>query len=253
MCFLKVCILVSIPEGVRVSKSLYDSIPEGYYHKAMVEGTNIQRFWHKNKYKEVLARVKLSGKESVLDLGCGPGTLLSLLPKRYRLAVGLDIAEKQINYARKKFNGIFWMVGRIEELKFKPESFDYVFIIEVLEHLPLEQVKSTLKSVKRIMKKNGGLIITTPNNHSLWPLIEWLWNKVSEIKYQEQHITKFNRKETTKLLDEIGFKVVDCRTIFVVSPFIALLSPKLAEKILELEKKVFKRLGAIQIIEALKV
>lgn len=235
-----------------MSEGLYDAIPAGYYHRAMLNGMSIQRFWHKNKFGEVIDRVKLTGGESVLDLGCGPGTLLSLLPKKYGLAVGLDISERQIDYARKNFDGIMWMVGMIEKLPFKTEKFDYVFVIEVLEHIPLEQVKSTLDSLHRIMKKNGRLIITTPNNHSLWPLMEWLWNKVSEVKYEEQHVTAFNRHGTMRLLEETGFRIDDCKTIFVLSPFIALLSQTLAEKVLELEKKIFRRLGAIQIIEAVK-
>ncbi|MFH1126425.1 MAG: class I SAM-dependent methyltransferase [Candidatus Altiarchaeota archaeon] len=234
-----------------MNNKLYDSIPAGYYHRAMLEGSNIQRFWHRNKFREVLSRVKLSGGESILDLGCGPGTLLSLIPKNYSTAVGVDISEKQIEYAKKNFKDASWITGTVKDLKQKPE-FDFVFVVEVLEHMPLEQVKSTLESIGRILKKNGRIIITTPNSHSLWPVMEWLWNKVSEVKYQEQHITKFSRRETERLLEGADFRIQEYRTIFVLSPFVAIVSPKLAEKILAFEKKLVKKLGALQIIEAVK-
>src|SRR5689334_6779951 len=59
----------------------YDEIPAGYYYQAMVSGSATQRFWHRKKFSRVADFVR--DGETVLDLGCGPGSFLSILAERY--------------------------------------------------------------------------------------------------------------------------------------------------------------------------
>ncbi len=83
-----------------VNNQIYDSIPPGFYYYAYIKGNPIQRFWHKYKFKEIIHLLKLKNK-NILDIGCGPGVLLSLLPSGYDSAIGLDLSEKQISFAKK--------------------------------------------------------------------------------------------------------------------------------------------------------
>lgn len=81
----------------------YDEIPAGYYHQAMLSGGQVQRFWHREKFREVARRI--GSEDRVLDLGCGPGSFLHVLSEEKPAVsgVGVDIASRQIDYAQKFF------------------------------------------------------------------------------------------------------------------------------------------------------
>jgi 2-polyprenyl-3-methyl-5-hydroxy-6-metoxy-1,4-benzoquinol methylase len=237
-----------------VPKESYDSIKPGYYHHAMLQGSNLQRFWHRNKFRRVIERAgNLDGKR-VLDLGCGPGTLISLLPKGYTEAVGLDFSGPQIEFAKKNFRDkrMRWTNKRIEELPFSKEEFDAIFMVEVVEHLPKEENGELFRKICNMLGKEGKFVMTTPNYRSLWPLIEFLWNLVSKVDYTEQHINKYNIPRIRKELAQAGFKEINISTIFFISPIFSIFSPRLAEKIMDAEERLFHNLGSLIVAEAKK-
>ena len=86
-----------------VKKFSYDSIEGGYYHKKFLSGNRIQRFWHKFKFKIILNKINLDENKTIFDIGCGPGTFLSLIKGNYKKAYGKDIAKNQIEFAKKNF------------------------------------------------------------------------------------------------------------------------------------------------------
>lgn len=97
---------------------------------------------------------------SLLDCGCGPGTITIGLAKinRSGQVVGIDIEESQIeiakNYAKEQqvYNAQF-KVGNVYALPFADNAFDAVFAHALLQHLrnPLE----ALIELKRVLKPDG--------------------------------------------------------------------------------------------------
>src|SRR3954453_21273992 len=75
----------------------YESIPPGYYDRVFKRGRGIQSKWHHLKFERVIG--ELEGARRVLDVGCGPGTMLGMLGPEYE-TVGIDLSERQIQYAR---------------------------------------------------------------------------------------------------------------------------------------------------------
>jgi SAM-dependent methyltransferase len=110
------------------------------------------------------AQVPMEGK-AVLDYGCGTGLALQWLklhtpPAR---AVGLDISDGAISFARRYFPGFEFRVMDIEtpcpDLR---EQFDVVLCFEVLEHLHIPG--DALGHVAgHYLKSDGILVATTPN------------------------------------------------------------------------------------------
>src|SRR5262245_9552091 len=74
----------------------YTTIPAGHYDRAYQRGRGIQSKWHHLKFERVAQQ--LAGHERVLDIGCGPGTLLGSLGDEHE-SVGVDITAPQIDYA----------------------------------------------------------------------------------------------------------------------------------------------------------
>jgi 2-polyprenyl-3-methyl-5-hydroxy-6-metoxy-1,4-benzoquinol methylase len=207
----------------------YDSIPVGFYDEVFQRNRGIQSKWHHHKFRRIVQEIGIVGKH--LDFGCGPGTLIHLLPARIS-AVGVDIAASQVSYAEQNYAGPEKQFIQIEssELPFADATFDSITCIEVVEHLELKLTREILKEFSRVLRPGGKLILTTPNYGSLWPLIEIVVNRLSDVSYEEQHITKFRRPNLYTLLRETGFSAVTVTTFMSVSPFLAGINWTLADR-----------------------
>jgi len=224
----------------------------------MLKGPAIQRFWHRNKFMAIANKIAPGNK--ILDFGCGPGSFLYILGKNIHdiKAIGVDIAQKQIDFASSHAlsgdtsNDISFMCLKPQDnkLPFEDNSFDAVTSIEVIEHIRPFQAHQNLLEMKRVLKNDGRLLLTTPNYRSLWPVIEWMVDKITPLKYREQHINKFTPDSLVKFIESAGFKVLEISTIFLIAPFMALISNHLAGRIHAVERKISGRLGSLILIEA---
>lgn len=110
---------------------------------------------------EVISAIPLDVQNgSILDIGCGNGTFINILPNRYKTVVGLDYSSEVLKYVKKKK-----VRGNITNLPFKDESFDLVTSLEVLEHLTYETFERGILELERVSKKY--IIITVPNEEDL--------------------------------------------------------------------------------------
>ncbi len=110
-----------------------------------------------NYFHTIYNEIKRKGK--VLDIGCGYGRCMYILGvKKY---VGIDISKGFLKIGRKLFPSVKFIQMDARQLKFKEETFDSIFMFEIIEHLL--DYKSALKECYRVLKKNGTFIITTPN------------------------------------------------------------------------------------------
>ena len=229
----------------------YEDIEAGYYHKTMLNGGNIQRFWHRKKFEEISKFIPHKTVK-VLDLGCGPGSFFYVLREKNKKAIlyGIDVSKKQIDFASKLVKSASFCASDAIKIPFKDDTFDYVTLIEVIEHLNKNIERNIFNEIKRVLKKNGKIIITTPNYQSLWPIIELFWNKISPLNYEEQHINKKTVNILKNDLIKAGFKVNETRSLFLFSPFISLFSNKFAHYFMIFEKKIINYWGYIILIEA---
>ena len=98
----------------------------------------------------------------VLDLGCGPGSLMPYLSSIPNVElVGVDLSPEMIDIARSKYPWIAFEVGDCEALAFADGSFDAVLCSGMLHHLP--SLRATLEEIRRLLKPGGALIAREPN------------------------------------------------------------------------------------------
>lgn len=238
----------------------YEQIPPGYYDKVAQEGTGVRRYWHVYKFSYVIEKIRALGAQDmrlkVVDLGCGPGTFLSLLSKATPIqGLGVDIAQNQIAYASQTYgneNLKFTQASLFDEsLKPQLQEADVVTLIEVIEHVHLNEAMAILKFLKQTMKPNAHLLVTTPNYLSAWPILEQVVNYVSEVNYEDQHLTKLNRRKLQRLLEEAGFDKIHVRSYMHASPFIAgLVHPSVAHPFKAMEQKYLLKGGPLLCAQA---
>jgi 2-polyprenyl-3-methyl-5-hydroxy-6-metoxy-1,4-benzoquinol methylase len=212
----------------------YNDIPLGFYDEIAHRRKGIRSFWHNHKFKRVIDNFE-NDKKSILDIGCFSGTFLSMIPQEvFQEQLGVDILKEQIDFAQKNYGKSFRSFKHLENLEdlslIKDEHFDYVSVIEVIEHLTSEEILSLINMAYQKLKKGGKLIITTPNYTSFWPVLEFVLNKVSDVKYEEQHISKFNYFKVEEKLNQIipdfneKFKCDYKTTTHFITPYISIFS-----------------------------
>lgn len=234
----------------------YSDIPAGYYYQVMLNGHAVQRFWHREKFAEVAKLVARSGAKNILDIGCGPGSFLSVLAELHPevAATGTDIASPQIEFAIQhvspKHPNVKFQLLNGESLPYPDHSFDAVTSIEVVEHIHPFLAAKILAEARRVLRPGGKLIITTPNYRSFWPLIEWLLERASPVKYHEQHISKFTPNSLVKFLETCGFETRAVNSIFISAPFLAPFSRKLAAMVHRFEVGFRPLMGSLLVVEA---
>jgi ubiquinone/menaquinone biosynthesis C-methylase UbiE len=231
----------------------YESIEPGYYDAIFYKGRGIQSQWHRFKFAKIKDHLP-SNAQNILDVGCGPGTFIgNFLPPSIK-GFGIDIANPQIEFAKKKypFSHLRFIGIEGDTLPFEDGFFDSVTCIELIEHLPIEKIDSLLKEIKRVLRPGGALLLTTPNYGSAWPLIEFFVNKLSPVSYAHQHISKFRKKSLINLLRTHGFNAT-VESYMGVAPFSAVISNKFSEKVLKFEKKFEHLYGMLLFAQAYKV
>lgn len=112
-------------------------------------------------------RAGLAGK-TVLDVGCGGGILTESMAERGAAVTGIDLGEAPLAVARLhlKESGRHVEYRKIsaEELAHeRPESFDIVTCMEMLEHVP--DPASTVAACARLVKPGGKVFFSTINRN----------------------------------------------------------------------------------------
>jgi 2-polyprenyl-3-methyl-5-hydroxy-6-metoxy-1,4-benzoquinol methylase len=216
----------------------YDSIPVGHYDAVLRSGRPARRLWHLSKFERVLDCLESSGDSrtrSILDIGCFAGSFLSMVGEdRYGRQVGVDILPEQVAYANAHFGTPYRNFVHIETVQdigaLEGGEFDCITLIEVIEHLNKPEIADLFEQIAKKLRPGGTLVLTTPNYLSAWPAIELVLNRVSDVSYEEQHITKLTYFGIEKSLAEIypafssQFAVEAKTTTHFVTPFLAEIS-----------------------------
>ena len=112
-----------------------------------------------------LNRAGLVPGDTVLDVGCGTGTLALLAKQRLGAdgeVRGIDASEQMIERARKKARNenvdVTFETAVIEELPFPDGTFDAVLSTFMLHHLPDDVKAAGLREVARVLKPGGRLL-----------------------------------------------------------------------------------------------
>lgn len=124
---------------------------------------------HINRY--LLVKRICEGKK-ILDVACGEGYGSYLLSKWGAASVhGVDISEIAINNAKSNFSseGISFLCKNVENMQnvFESKSFDMIVSFETIEHL--QNPVSFLNELKRLIKPDGIIIISCPNDYYYYP------------------------------------------------------------------------------------
>jgi len=136
------------------------------------------------------------GDKTVLDIGCGfgHGTWL-LASKGARQAISIDVDKKktiQVNEFCCNFRNCGTLVMDAQRLGFRDHSFQIVTCFEVLEHIPNTDL--FFSEIRRVLKKDGILLLTTPNRALRLLPLQRPWNPEHLREHTLRTLRKIIRK-----------------------------------------------------------
>lgn len=191
------------PEGGLIEEHYQEE-----YYKEWMEKQMERRIpmWEK-RLKEIM---EYRNNGNLLDIGCGIGTFLRLAKKEGFEISGTEISEYASRYVKENLS-IDVFRGNIEELDFPSDSFDVLTMWHTLEHLP--NPKAALAAVHRILKRDGLLVIATPNLNNFITRVLYLLAKRKKLKLfssqaKELHLYHFSVHTLTSMLNETGFRII---------------------------------------------
>jgi len=137
--------------------------------------------------------------DRILDAGVGLGRLLDLVPELERY--GMDISFNYLQVARSK--GIDVCYAQIEDMPYRPGSFDLVVCTDVLEHV--RDLNSCCSTLLAAVRPGGALIVRVPYRENLE-------NYVTS-KYRFAHLRNFDEHGLFLLFDRVfGCNVLEWKT-----------------------------------------
>lgn len=104
--------------------------------------------------------IKNGKGKKVLEIGCGIGAFARILFERGFDVEATDISAYILKKAKKNQPNIDFKVLDIEKNTLSENKFDYIFALEVMEHLK-NPIKA-LKNSKKMLKRGGTLVFSTP-------------------------------------------------------------------------------------------
>src|SRR6266536_627768 len=139
--------------------------------------------------RELIARLKLRGDESVLDLGCGDGKvtaeIAAALPRGQ--VAGLDGSQEMIRFAREhyppgRFPNLEFVVMDARQIRME-RSFDIVFSNAALHWI--EDHRAILSGVSRVLRPGGRLMISCGGRGNANEILEAVEAVAAKARWRE--------------------------------------------------------------------
>jgi ubiquinone/menaquinone biosynthesis C-methylase UbiE len=117
---------------------------------------------HYHRYYFVLDQIDISGKV-ILDIACGEGFGSKIISKSSKFVYGVDISKDVIENAKKSYHipNLEFLVGNATSIPLNDQTIDVVISFETIEHLELHN--EMMKEIKRVLKPDGTLVISSPD------------------------------------------------------------------------------------------
>jgi ubiquinone/menaquinone biosynthesis C-methylase UbiE len=131
--------------------------------------------WGQKLAEQFLAESGLAftGRETMLEIGCGIGRMTAYFSKQFRAVHGLDVSPEMISQAEKNLAGldnVTLHIGNGYDLSgLEDQGFDFVFSYIVFQHIPDPGITARyIEETGRVLKKGGDFYFQVNNSKANW-------------------------------------------------------------------------------------
>ena len=167
---------------------------------------------------EIRKRLREISGGKVLDVATGSGNLIEALMKMlkdYDRFIGIEVSIKELESARKKFEGqrTEFMEMDAEHLKFEDNYFDTVGISYSLHHL--DNPCRVLAEMKRVLKPDGCFLVQESfsngeqNEAQITHILQHHWNAEIDSLLGTIHHKTYSKQEIRDMVDGLGLSKLE--------------------------------------------
>jgi len=150
-------------------------------------------WWLKAKRNIVKVHLPSNSGLKTLDIGCGAGQLVYELSKKHQ-AFGIDKSAQAVKFCKKRGLKNIYQDNFPLLTKTYPK-FDIITALDVLEHIENDQ--QAIIVIKKLLKKNGRLILTVP----AYPWLFSYWDKIL------MHKRRYTKKGLARIVKKSGLEI----------------------------------------------
>jgi ArsR family transcriptional regulator len=104
---------------------------------------------------------------TVVDAGCGDGSLTELLAERFSSVIAVDHSPERLEAARARVDSpkVSFRRGEVDHLPVQDAEADVVFLSLVLHHVP--EIPAALREARRVLRPGGTLVVADLAPHQV--------------------------------------------------------------------------------------
>lgn len=172
------------------------------------------------KTKKIIEIIKTkfnSGK--LLDVGCSSGEFMYFARRKGFDTYGVELNRRTAEIAKANNPNVY--NGFLQDIKFNNEFFDIIFLGDIIEHV--NSPHDFIDECKRILRKGGMIVISTPNLDCLWSKSTFILYEIFKIPWSSvtppYHLFQFSLNNLNTFMKIKGFNNI--KEIFLKPPRLA--------------------------------
>jgi len=152
------------------SNPFKNNLIESYNKYAQERDTYKKEAWKIEERANFLALLQSKDKHSLLEMGAGPGHDSKFFQDMGLDVTCIDLSPEMIKLCQQK--GLSAQVMDMTDLNFHPESFDAVYALNSLLHVPKAEFRIVMENVNKVLKPSGlfylGVYGSTDESEGVW-------------------------------------------------------------------------------------
>lgn len=133
------------------------------YFNSVANKWDSMHSFDEEKIKEILDISNIKEEAKILDVATGTGVLIKyLLEKMPRKIIAVDMAEKMIEVAKKKYSNKEVEFKAIDVMDYTEDGFDYIFLYSAYPHF--KDKNRLINHLSSMLNKGGKLVIAHSNS-----------------------------------------------------------------------------------------
>jgi 2-polyprenyl-3-methyl-5-hydroxy-6-metoxy-1,4-benzoquinol methylase len=166
--------------------------------------------FHKGRIKDTISLISMLIKDKstdikLLDIGCGQGHITAAIKRKFPQfeISGLDCSLNAITKANSLYKDIDFILGTANKPPYAENYFDIIVCNNTWEHL--KDPVFMLGNIKKAIKRNGHIIISSPSRYRIINLIKASLGK--KVSISPNHITEYTVGQVIEQLKFSGFSI----------------------------------------------
>jgi len=195
-----------------------------YSKNYVMEDVYFEKYQVHYRRKKVLEQMSLYKHDTIVEIGCGTEPLFEYFHD-YKKMIVIEPSKDFFEIATKKANNdekILLINSLFEDINLAEENLDFIVLSSLLHEI--KDTELFLKKIMNICSKDTVLHINVPNANSFHRILAYESGLIeqpstfSNMNYQFQINHVFDLKTIEKIVEDIGFEVLEKGSYFI-KPF----------------------------------